>query len=192
MLRWNIVTSPVDQVVIIAPGLLITLPCDGGYSLITCCMLYLSLLLFSSSHAVGFHLRCSQSCSALDVFGRAKLSGKVSLTDRLFVSISGFFLPRTCGFLCGLTVTLLKEIIYSGGYKKKGGGPLIRYEKIYLGRILQVFAGLGGGTSIDFTEILGTFGFFPENKFFVHPNYENCNIYPKNGDCDPKKQSSAL
>ena len=47
---------------------------------------------------------------------------------------------------------------------------------------------LGGGTSIDFTEILGTFGFFPENKFFVHPNYENCNIYPKNGDCDPKKQ----
>ena len=57
-----------------------------------------------------------------DVFGRAKLSGKVSLTDRLFVSISGFFLPRTCGFLCGLTVTLLKEIIYSGGYKKGGGG----------------------------------------------------------------------
>ena len=47
---------------------------------------------------------------------------------------------------------------------------------------------LGGGTSIDFTEILGTFGFFPENKFFGHPNYENCNIYPKNGDCDPKKQ----
>ena len=48
--------------------------------------------------------------------------------------------------------------------------------------------GVGGGTSIDFTEILGTFGFFPENKFFGHPNYENCNIYPKNGDCDPKKQ----
>ena len=93
MLRWNIVTSPVDQVVIIGPGLLITLPCDG-------------YALPKSSHAVGFHLRCSQTCSALVVFGRAMPSGKVSLTDRLFVSISGFFLPRTCGFLCGLTVTL--------------------------------------------------------------------------------------
>ena len=44
------------------------------------------------------------------------------------------------------------------------------------------------GTSIDFTEILGTFGFFPENKFFGHPYYEKYNIYPQNGDCDPKKQ----
>ena len=46
--------------------------------------------------------------------------------------------------------------------------------------------GVGGGTFTDFTDILAHF--FSENEVFRQPNYENCNIPPKKGDCNPKKQ----
>ena len=81
----------------------------------------------------------------------------------------------------------LKKFIYCGSTRLFSENRKFK-SQLYLFFFLFSPPPLGGGTSIDFTEILGTFGFFPENKFFVHLNYENCNIYPKNGDRDPKKQ----